>query len=61
MLMPHRYQEVEVNSKSVGGTGKLAAIREKFPNAGRAWSKEDDARLRELFEADMPMKGLVKE
>lgn len=54
-------KEMEEDSKKTGGTGKLAAIREKFPNAGRPWSKEDDAQLTELFNADTPMKALSKE
>lgn len=41
--------------------GKLAAIREKFPNAGRPWTTEDDARLTEMFEEDTPMKKMTKE
>jgi len=45
----------------VGGSGKLAAIREKFPNAGRPWTKEDDDRLTELFGAETPMKVISKE
>ncbi len=47
--------------KGVGGTGKLAAIREKFPNAGRAWTKDDDDQLTEMFGADTPMKIMAKE
>jgi len=53
--------EIEMTAKSVGGTGKLAAIREKFPNAGRAWSKEDDEKLTEMFGAETPMKTITKE
>jgi len=41
--------------------GKLETIREKFPNAGRPWTKDDDERLAELFEADTPMKTIAKE
>ena len=43
------------------GTGKLATLREKFPNAGRPWTKEDDVRLTEMFEEDTPMKTMAKE
>lgn len=43
------------------GAGKLAALREKFPNAGRPWTKEDDARLTEMFEEDTPMKKMANE
>lgn len=38
---------------------KLDAIREKFPNAGRGWSVDDDKKLREMFEEEVPMKTLV--
>ncbi len=41
--------------------GKLAAIREKFPNAGRPWTKDDDARLTEMFEEDTPMTKMAAE
>ncbi len=58
---PVKEKELAVDKKSVGGTGKLAAIREKFPNAGRAWSKEDDEKLIEMFEAEKPMKTIIKE
>ena len=40
--------------------GKLAKIREKFPNANRAWSEEDDNRLRTLFEDEKSTKELAK-
>src|SRR3989344_4377199 len=50
-----------VEDKKAGGTGKLAAIREKFPNAGRPWSKEDDEKLTEMFGAETPMKTITKE
>ena len=45
---------------AVGGSGKLAAIREKHPNAGRPWTKDDDDRLTELFGDDTPMRTLAK-
>ena len=40
---------------------KLETIREKFPNAYRPWSKEDDARLTELFRNSTKVSVLVKE
>jgi ATP-dependent DNA helicase PIF1 len=58
---PIREKEFSSEGKTVGGSGKLAAIREKFPNAGRAWTDADDERLTELFNADTPMKAVVKE
>jgi len=50
-----------IQKKNFGtkGTGKLAALREKFPNAGRPWTTEDDARLTEMFEEDAPMKMMT--
>ena len=58
---PIAKKELATDSKAVGGTGKLAAIREKFPNAGRAWTKEDDDKLTEMHGAETPMKTIVKE
>ncbi len=40
---------------------KLETIRERFPNAYRPWSKEDDARLTELFRNSTKIAMLVKE
>ena len=54
-------KEFTPDDKAVGGTDKLAAIREKFPNAGRPWTKEDDERLTEMFGQDAPMKIIAKE
>lgn len=54
-------REIAADGKGVGGTGKLAAIREKFPNAGRPWTKEDDEKLTKLFEAETLMKEIAKE
>lgn len=50
-----------IKAKEPPAKGKLAAIREKFPNAGRAWSKGDDERLKELFESETSMKNIAKE
>lgn len=44
----HEPQEIEVVQPI---KGKLELLREKFPNAGRSWSKEDDATLTEMFNA----------
>lgn len=41
--------------------GTLATIREKFPNAGRPWAKEDDKKLIELFEQKVSAKNIAKE
>ncbi|MES2203430.1 MAG: PIF1 family DEAD/DEAH box helicase [Patescibacteria group bacterium] len=40
---------------------RLAKMREKHPNAYRPWSKEDDARLTELFRESKKVSELVKE
>jgi ATP-dependent exoDNAse (exonuclease V) alpha subunit len=32
-------------------TGRLAQIREKYPNAYRPWSEDDDDKLKEMFES----------
>ncbi|MFZ2886581.1 MAG: PIF1 family DEAD/DEAH box helicase [Minisyncoccia bacterium] len=58
---PIKKKEMADGGKQVGGSGKLAAIREKFPNAGRPWTKEDDDRLTEMFGAETPMKVIAKE
>jgi ATP-dependent DNA helicase PIF1 len=39
---------------------KLDVLREKFPNAGRSWSKEDDATLTEMFTAKKPYAEIGK-
>ena len=42
-------------------SSKLEMMREKHPNAYRPWSKEDDARLTELFRNEATVLTLVKE
>jgi hypothetical protein len=54
---PEPVKKKEFATKS----GKLTAVREKFPNAGRPWTKVDDARLTEMFEGDAPMKKMTQE
>lgn len=44
-----------------GQKGKLEKLREKYKNAYRPWSKEDDARLTELFRNNAGVSTLVKE
>lgn len=46
---PPKERDVETESAPKKATGKLAELREKFPNAGRAWSKEDDEVLKAMF------------
>lgn len=31
--------------------GPYAAVRERYPNAGKPWSRQDDEELRRLFES----------
>ena len=38
---------------------RLEKLREKFPNAGRAWSKEDDEVLKKMFADDVPQKEIA--
>ncbi len=58
---PIKKRELLVDKKSVGGTGKLAAVREKFPNAGRGWSQEDDEKLTGMFKDEVSTKIIAKE
>lgn len=39
--------------------GKLTKLREKYPNAGKAWSAEDDEQLKEMFALDVPQKDIA--
>lgn len=41
--------------------GKLAKLRETYPNAGRPWSEDDDERLKELYADGATTKVLCKE
>lgn len=47
---------VEVLEKTVG---KLAKLREQYPNAGRAWTPQDDETLKEMFARDVPQKEIA--
>ncbi|RJQ34272.1 AAA family ATPase [Candidatus Parcubacteria bacterium] len=47
---------LEVVEKTVG---KLAKLREKYPNAGRAWTPQDDDILKEMFARDVPQKEIA--
>jgi ATP-dependent DNA helicase PIF1 len=58
---PVKKKEFLADKNSVGGTGKLAAMREKYPNAGRGWSKDDDKKLTEMFNANTSTKTISKE
>lgn len=54
-------EEIKKAKKSGDGLGKLEKMRQKHPNAYRPWSKEDDARLTELFRDNTSVSALVKE
>jgi len=54
-------REIAEGGKQVGGTGKLAKIREKFPNANRPWTKDDDEKLTEMFTSNAPHSKIAKE
>jgi len=58
---PIKEKEMAADAKSDASKGKLAKTREKFPNAGRPWTKEDDEKLTEMFGAETPMKKITKE
>jgi ATP-dependent DNA helicase PIF1 len=50
------------NKKEVKKKGKtLDEIRIKFPNAYRAWNKEEDEKLKKLFSKQIPIKDIAKE
>ncbi len=46
---------------NAGQKGRLEKMREKYPKAYKPWSKEDDARLTELFRNSASVSALVKE
>ncbi|MCR4325347.1 MAG: hypothetical protein NUV59_00890, partial [Patescibacteria group bacterium] len=41
--------ESRASGSAVAGGGKLSALRHKYPNAGRPWTKEYDDVLEKLF------------
>ena len=44
---------------AIGKGSTLEKLREKYPNAGRAWTSEDDAQLREMFAENKPHKDIA--
>jgi len=38
----------------------MAKLREKFPNAGKPWSSEDDEQLKKMFARDVPQKEIAE-
>lgn len=57
---PLQKKEFDEGGKQVGGTGKLAKIREKFPNANRPWTKEDDEKLSDMFTTNVAHSKIAK-
>lgn len=53
-------RELDEGASHVGGTGKLAKIREKFPNANRPWTKDDDEKLTDMFTSNTPHTKIAK-
>jgi ATP-dependent DNA helicase PIF1 len=54
-------KEIASDGKQIGGTGKLAKIREKFPNANRPWTKDDDEKLTDMFTTNISHARIAKE
>ena len=52
-------EKVAEGSAAPSNIGRMAKLREKFPNAGRAWSAEDDGRLKEMFARDVSQKEIA--
>jgi hypothetical protein len=68
-LMPEERQQLEQNFlRAIGARepkpieqkvlSQLEKTREKYPNAGRPWSKEDDETLKEMFTSNAPQKEI---
>lgn len=54
-------REFAADGKADASTGKLAKIREKFPNANRPWTKDDDEKLTEMFTGNIAHSKIAKE
>ncbi|MFA7309802.1 MAG: AAA family ATPase, partial [Candidatus Paceibacterota bacterium] len=52
--------KAKIASKSAASKPMKASSGE-YPNAGKSWSKEDDAKLRELFSEKVAMKDMAKQ
>jgi len=49
------------NKKESKAIGKLEEIRKKFPKAYMPWTKEEDEKLCEFFQKNIPIKDIAKE
>lgn len=54
------YSEGINKKKKPASTGKLAAIREKHPNAYKSWTPEQDEELKEFFANGVPIEELAQ-
>ncbi len=56
-----RQDSLRSNSPRSGSAapGSLAALREKYPNVGKAWSKTDDELLKNMFAEKKPNKDIA--
>ena len=52
-------EKLPEGAEAPSNIGRMAKLRETFPNAGRAWSAEDDERLKEMFARDIPQKEIA--
>lgn len=53
-------REFDEDETQVGGSGKLAKTREKFPNANRPWTKDDDEKLTDMFTENVSHSKIAK-
>jgi len=53
--------EIKKEKESGEGLSRLQKMRQKHPNAYKAWSADDDTRLTEMFTASAKVSTLVKE
>ena len=52
-------EKVASNSERQSNIGRMAKLRETFPNAGRPWTSEDDKMLKDMFARDVPQKEIA--
>ena len=55
-----RAVEQPMETKGKTGSAKLDELREKHPNMGKPWNKEDDALLTAMFNEQKPNKDIAK-
>src|SRR3989344_1103967 len=52
-------EKVASNSERQSNIGRMAKLRETFPNAGRPWTTDDDKMLKDMFARDVPQKEIA--